>query len=68
MNPSKLFIEFLFGLFGTGYFIFGKKRGSYIFMGAGAGLCVFPYFVDPLWAILLVGALLTAVPFVIRGE
>jgi hypothetical protein len=68
VDPTKLFIEFLFGLFGTGYFIFGKKRGSYMFMGAGAGLCIFPYFVDPLWAILLVGALLTAVPFVIRGE
>lgn len=68
MDPTKLFIEFLFGLFGMAYFVIGKKRGSYVFMGAGAGLGVFPYFVDPLWAILLVGALLTAVPFVIRGE
>jgi hypothetical protein len=68
MDPTKLFIEFLFGMIGTGYFIFGKKRGNYLFLGCGLGLGLFPYFVDSLWAILLVGAALTTVPFVIRVD
>ena len=68
MDPTKLFIEFLFGLVGTAYFIFGKKRGSYIFMGCGAGLGIFPYFVDAMWAILVVGVGLCTLPFLIKGE
>ena len=68
LDPGKLFIGFLFGMVGMGYFMFGKKRGSYLFMGSGMGLGLFPYFVDALWAILLVGAFLTALPFVIKGD
>ncbi len=68
IEPGKLFIEFLFGLVGTGYFIFGRKQGRYLFLGCGLGLGLFPYFVDSIWAILLVGAALTAVPFFIRGD
>jgi hypothetical protein len=68
LDPTKLFIEFLFGMVGTGYFIYGKKRGNYLFLGCGLALGLFPYFVDRMWAILLVGAALTAVPFVIRSE
>lgn len=68
MEPGKLYIEFLFGLLGTGYFIFGKKRGRYLFLACGLGLGLFPYFVDGLWTIVLVGAALSAAPFFIRGE
>jgi hypothetical protein len=68
MDPTKLFAEFLFGMLGTGYFIYGKKRGSYLFMGCGAGLGAFPFFVDRFWVVLLVGAALSAAPFLIRAE
>jgi hypothetical protein len=33
---------------------------------AGIGLCIFPYFVDGVPAILAVGVALVAVPFVIK--
>jgi hypothetical protein len=68
MDPYKLFVEFLFGMLGTGYFIYGKKRGHYLFLGCGLGLGLFPYFVDSMWAIVLVGAALTGLPFLIRME
>jgi hypothetical protein len=66
MDPGKLFIEFLFGMVGTGYFIYGRKQSRYLFLGCGLGLGLFPYFVDSMWAILLAGAVLVAVPFFIR--
>jgi hypothetical protein len=68
VNPGTLFIEFLYGMLGAGYFIYGRKAGRMRFMVCGAGLGVFPYFVDPLWAIVLAGALLAALPFLIRGD
>lgn len=66
MDPTRLFIEFLFGMVGTGYFIYGKKRGNYLVLGCGLALGLFPYLVDGLAAILIVGCLLVAVPFFFR--
>ena len=68
IEPGKLFIEFLFGLVGMAYFLYGRKQGRMLFMACGAGLGVFPYFVDALWAIVLAGLLLSALPFLIRGD
>lgn len=68
MDPSKLFVEFLFGMVGTGYFIYGKKAGKMLFLGCGLALGLFPYFVENWVALLLVGASLVGVPFLIRME
>jgi hypothetical protein len=66
MDPYKLFVEFLFGMVGTGYFIYGKKAGRMLFLGCGLALGLFPYFVENWIALLLVGAALVGVPFLIR--
>jgi hypothetical protein len=68
MDPLKLFIEFLFGMVGTGYFMYGKKSGNMIALCCGLGLGIFPYFVDRMVFILLVGVVLVAVPFVLKGR
>jgi hypothetical protein len=68
MDPSKLFIEFLFGMIGTGYFLYGKRRDDFLTLGCGLGLGLFPYFVDGLAAILIAGVLLVAIPFLFRGR
>jgi hypothetical protein len=68
MDPYKLFVEFLFGMVGTGYFIYGKKAGRMLFLGCGLALGLFPYFVENWIALLLVGAALVGVPFLIRAE
>lgn len=68
MDPLKLFIEFLFGMVGTGYFLYGRKAGNMIALGCGLGLGIFPYFVDRMGLILLVGGALLAIPFVLRGR
>ncbi|MEI6149451.1 MAG: amino acid transport protein, partial [bacterium] len=45
METAPLLLSFLFGTFGLGYFVYGKKQASWIAMGAGAGLMIYPYFV-----------------------
>ncbi len=68
VNPYKIFVEFLFGMVGTGYFIYGKKAGRMLFLGCGLALGLFPYFVDNWVAIVLAGAAFVALPFLIKAE
>lgn len=68
MDPLKLFLEFLFGMVGLGYFIYGRKSGNKAALYCGMGLGLFPYFVDQLWLILLAGGLLVAIPFVFKNS
>jgi hypothetical protein len=68
MDPYKFFVEFLFGMVGTGYFIYGKKAGRMLFLGCGLALGLFPYFVENWVALLLVGTALVGLPFLIKVE
>jgi hypothetical protein len=68
MDPTKLFIEFLFGMVGTGYFMYGRKAGNMVALCCGLGLGIFPYFVDRMAFILLVGGSLIAIPFVLKNR
>jgi hypothetical protein len=54
------------GVLGTAYFVYGKKEGKISFLLSGAALCIYPYFVESLWASALVGAALAAVPFFVE--
>jgi hypothetical protein len=53
------------GAIGVGYFIYGKRQVKIVPMVAGALLCVYPYFVDSLLWLCLVGVVLVVAPFVI---
>lgn len=57
------FASLIFGLFGMAYFSYGKKRGNFSALGSGVGLMIFPYFVNDLLAVVLVGFALMAFPF-----
>ena len=61
-----LMFELLFGLAGMGFCMYGKSAGRLVPLLAGAGLMVFPYFLSNLIALIVVGLLLSAVPFVLR--
>jgi hypothetical protein len=53
------------GAIGVGYFIYGKRQVKVVPMVAGALLCIYPYFVDSLLWLCLVGVVLVVAPFVI---
>jgi hypothetical protein len=63
-------LTLLFGLFfgaiGSGYMLYGKRQHDGTFLIVGLLLIVFPYFVTHVILTLLVGAALTAVPFVMQ--
>lgn len=60
-----LFLGVLFGAIGTGYVVYAKRQASAMFAICGVGLMIFPYLFSNAWAIVLVGAAITAAPFVI---
>ena len=66
MDENVLIVSVLFGLVGTGMFMYGKKAGRMVPLGAGIGLMVIPYFIPNVIALLLVCAALTAAPLVVK--
>ena len=62
---NSLYIGVVAGAIGMGYFIYGKRQTKIVPMVAGALLCIYPYFMDSLLWLSLVGLLLIAAPFLI---
>jgi len=59
-------LSVMFGSFGIGYFIYGKKQTMFMPMITGIVLCVFPYFVSNPYLLGGIGIVLMALPFLIR--
>ena len=63
---TTLMVSILFGSIGVGYFTYGKKQQQFIPLFTGIALCVYPYFMSNGYAMVVVGIILTAVPWFIR--
>ena len=61
-----LFLGVVFGAFGLGYFIYGKRQQAPIALASGVLLMVVPGFLPNAWASVFVGGALLAVPWIIR--
>jgi hypothetical protein len=66
MDFNNLMLSFLFGMIGMGMFMFGKKAGRLVPLGAGLALMVVPYFIPNLIALLVVCCALCVTPLVVR--
>jgi len=62
---TPLVFSLVFGMIGTGYFMFGKREGRIVHMGSGLALMVLPGFL-PGVAMVIVSLILCATPFVLR--
>jgi hypothetical protein len=62
---NSLLVGVVAGAIGMGYFIYGKRQTKIVPMVAGALLCIYPYFIDSLLWLSLVGLLLIAAPFLL---
>jgi len=60
-----LMVYILTGVGGMAYFVYGKKQQNIAFLVAGVCLCVYPYMVSSIVALILVGAVLLAAPFLL---
>jgi hypothetical protein len=66
MSESTIWWGLLFGTLGIGYFVYGKRQRMVVALASGIALMVFPYFVSNAMLIVLIGALLLALPFLFR--
>lgn len=60
---GTFFVSLLFGLIGTGYFMYGKKQEKYDFLLIGLILGIYPFFVKGALTSFLLGLVLSALPF-----
>ena len=59
-----LVLSTIFGAFGVGYFMYGKKQAHLSSILCGFALVVFPWFVDSVFWTVIIGLVLMAIPFV----
>jgi len=55
-----------FGSIGLGFFIYGRKQRAVVPMICGLALMVFPYFVSNTILLVVIGAVLIAIPYFLR--
>ena len=65
MTPATLTIGILAGAIGVGYFMYGKRQTKFVPLIAGMALCVYPYFVDSVLWLVVIGVVLMAAPFLL---
>ena len=66
MNESALFWGMLYGSIGLGFFVYGKRQRAVVPLVCGLALMVFPYFVSNTILLVVIGAVLIAVPYFVR--
>lgn len=65
-STAVLLWGLLFGSIGFGFFIYGKKQKAVVPLITGIILCVVPYFIANVYALVIVGVILMAIPFIVR--
>lgn len=66
MDTALLVWGFLFSAFGLGYFIYGKQQKAVVPLCCGIGLMIFPYFVSSVIWMIVIGVVLSALPWCLR--
>ena len=66
MNLSWLLWSLLFGSFGLGFFVYGKKQRAIVPLVCGLALMTYPYFVSNIIGLVGIGIMLLVVPYFVR--
>jgi hypothetical protein len=66
LTTSSILWGLLFGSLGTGFFVYGKKQKAVVPLLCGLGLMAVVPLVSNTYAMVSVGAALSAIPFVFR--
>lgn len=67
MSESWLLWGLLFGAFGLGFFVYGKKQQAAVPLVCGLALMIFPYFVANTVLLVAIGVVLIVVPYFVRA-
>lgn len=66
MTTASLLWGLLFGSIGTAMFIYGKKQSAFMPLLCGASLVIYPFFVTKSLLLVVIGVVLTALPYFVR--
>lgn len=66
LSMSSLLWGTLFSAIGLGYFIYGKKQAAAVPLACGVVLMAYPYFVASNLLLVLIGLVLSAIPWLLR--
>jgi len=66
MNTTLLLLGVFFGSVGLGYFLYGKKQRAVVPLVCGLALMVVPYFISSTALLVMVGAVLSGIPYFVR--
>lgn len=62
---NLLFFGMVVSTVGVGYLMYGRRQSKFVPVLAGVVLCIYPYFVDDLLWMAVIGVPLLVAPFVI---
>ena len=65
-GTSQLMWGMLFGAVGFGFLMYGKKQKAVAPLCAGIALCVSPYVISNVYVLVITGAALVVMPFVVN--
>ena len=66
MNTTVLLLGVVFSSIGLGYFIFGKKQENMVVLVSGIILMLYPYFIENIFFMLIIGVALIFLPKFIK--
>ncbi len=66
MNEAWLIWGLVFGSFGLGFFVYGRKQKAVVPLVCGLALMIFPYFVANTILLVAIGVALIAAPYFVR--
>lgn len=66
MSEPWLLWSLLFGSFGLGFFVYGRKQKAPVPLVCGLALMIYPYFVSNTVVLVTIGVVLMAVPYFLR--
>ena len=66
MTAATLLWGVLFSGIGIGFFSYGRKQKANVPLACGIGLMIYPYFIANTTLLVIIGLVLTAIPFFIR--
>lgn len=65
-STAVLIWGLIFGSIGVGFAIYGKRQKAIVPLCVGLTLCVVPYFIANVYVLILLGCVLTAIPYFVR--
>ena len=67
-NKGSIIAMIVFSIIGMGYLAYGKKSQQLLMVICGIGLMGYSYFIDGTLSVILIGLVLSALPFVLSKK